>query len=89
MYNFEAITRPMSPGSLTVELYIKFCVDLYPKCGFHENLQMVCFLIAGHKFFNFLFIRILYDDFLEFSSRISLRRFYSRDMALFAYHGEP
>ena len=33
---------------MTVELYIKFCVDLYPKRGFHENLQVVGFLIAGH-----------------------------------------
>ena len=33
--------------------------------------------------------RILYDDFLDINSRISLRRLYSRDMALFAYHGQP
>ena len=33
--------------------------------------------------------RILNDDFLDFSSQISLRRLCLRDMALFAYHGEP
>ena len=33
--------------------------------------------------------RVLYNDFLDFSSHISLKRLCSRDMALFAYHGDP
>ena len=35
--------------------------------------------------------RLRYDDFLDFDSRISLKRLRSRDMALYAYvyHGEP
>ena len=33
--------------------------------------------------------RLLYDDFLDFDSRISLKRLCSRDMALYAYHREP
>ena len=32
--------------------------------------------------------RLLYDDFLDFDSQISLKRFCSRDMVLFAYHRE-
>ena len=31
--------------------------------------------------------RIIHQDFLDFNSRISLKRFRSRDMALFAYPG--
>ena len=33
--------------------------------------------------------RLCYDDFLDFDSRISLKRLCSRDMSLYAYHGEP
>ena len=33
--------------------------------------------------------RLRYDDFLDFDSWISLKRLCSRDMALYAYHGEP
>ena len=35
--------------------------------------------------------RLHYDDFLklDFGTRISLKRPCSRDMALYAYHGEP
>ena len=33
--------------------------------------------------------RLFCDDFLDFDSRILLKRLCSRDMALFAYHGEP
>ena len=33
---------------MTVELYSKFCIDLYQKREFHKILQMVDFLIAGH-----------------------------------------
>ena len=36
------------PGSLTVELYSKFCVDLYLKRGFHKKSRVVDLLIAGH-----------------------------------------
>ena len=51
MYNFLAITRLgafLEPGSLTVELCSKFCVDPYPKHDFHEKLRVVDFSIAGH-----------------------------------------
>ena len=35
-------------GSLTDELYSKFCVNLYPIQDFHEKSQVVCFSIVGH-----------------------------------------
>ena len=57
MYNFLAITRLRSllePGSLTVELCNKFCVDPYPKHDFHEKSQVVDFSIAGHICYNAL-----------------------------------
>ena len=33
--------------------------------------------------------RLLYDDFLDFDSRIALKKLCSRDMVLFAYYKEP
>ena len=44
----------LEPGSLTVELYSKFCVDLYPKRDFHEKSRVVGFSIAGHILYFFV-----------------------------------
>ena len=38
----------LKPGSLTVEIYSKFCVDPYPKLDFHEKSRVVRFSIAGY-----------------------------------------
>ena len=35
VYNFLTITHLLKPGSLTIELYTKFCVDPCPKRKFH------------------------------------------------------
>ena len=45
---------------MTVELYSKFRVDPYPTRKFHKKLQMVNFIIAGHKYYS-----IILHDFMQ------------------------
>ena len=45
---FFGYNPALDPDFFTVEHYRKFCVDLYLKHGFHKNLWVVGFSIAGH-----------------------------------------
>ena len=57
--------------------------------------QFVCLSVYYHAVTPFVYgpkvryHRLLYNEFLDFDSRISLKRLCSRDMALFANHKEP
>ena len=63
----------------------RFCVCVCVSiCLSVTTLAAIAF-VCRHKLTHH---RLLYDDFLDFDSQISLKGLCSRDMVLFAYHRE-